>query len=60
MDDLSDQLRNRLQHLIDSAQQDSQSLQSSPDGQKLFQELFDALQSTLQNVDKSSAERTDS
>ncbi len=54
---LSPQIIEKLTHLRESIQRDSQTLQSYPDGKLIFDELFDAIQSTLQNTVDSSADR---
>jgi hypothetical protein len=57
---MKDEIQSRLELLLKSIQRDSDSLRASkvryPDGDALFAQLFDAVQSTLQNVNESSAD----
>ena len=57
---LSRQIIEQLTQLRQSVDRDTHSLQIGanrfPDAQAIFNELFDAVQSTLQNVDESSAD----
>jgi hypothetical protein len=58
-DKLSQEIIDRLKILETAIQRDLQSLQPSPvfiGGQAVSQQLFDAVQSTLQNVEDSSAD----
>jgi hypothetical protein len=60
---MKQEIQNRLEHLLESVQKDSASLHSDnvryPTGQALFDHLFDAVQSTLQNTVDSSADEPD-
>jgi hypothetical protein len=57
---MQQEIQTRLESLLESIQLDKDSLHSSnvryPTGQALFDRLFDAVQSTLQNTADSSAD----
>jgi hypothetical protein len=56
-ENISDSLAARLSQLLASLSEDCDALQSSPAGHAVFQDLFDAVQSTLQNVKEPPAEK---
>jgi hypothetical protein len=59
--DLSQQIQQQLTRLLEAAKRDSDALRSQvdrfPDGRPIFDRLFDAVQSTLQNASELSADK---
>jgi len=54
--ELSRQIHERLKSLRESVERDTDALGPFPDGKAIFGRLFDAVESTLQNVGDSSAD----